>query len=70
MSDKTASESFISPYLERPLRSIDEVLRSLPKARRLHLMNIINGSGSGDDAAPSEPADESQAGDTLERRRA
>ncbi len=67
MSDKTASESFISPYLERPLRSIDEVLRSLPKERRLHLMNIVNGSG---DAPPDETADESQPAATLERRRA
>ena len=67
MSDKTASESFVSPYLERPLRSIDEVLRSLPKERRLHLMNIIDGSG---EAASSEPAGDSQPDANLERRRA
>ena len=67
MTGKNGNESFISPYLERPLRSIEEVLRSLPKERRLHLMNIINGSG---DAAPSDPAEECQPNANLERRRA
>ncbi len=67
MNGKTGNESFISPYLERPLRSIEEVLRSLPKERRLHLMNIINGSS---DNASNEVAEESQSEATLERRRA
>lgn len=41
MNDKISEECFISPYLERPLRSIEEVLRGLPKERRADLMNII-----------------------------
>ncbi len=67
MSDKSASESFVSPYLERPLRSIEEVLRGLPKERRADLMGIIEGSG---DAAPSEPAETEQSDAALRRRRA
>ncbi len=43
MDDKISEECFISPYLERPLRSIEEVLRGLPKERRAHLMNVIEG---------------------------
>ena len=67
MSDKTAGESFVSPYLERPLRSIEEVLRSLPRERRLHLIDIISGCGN---AAPIEPEDQAEPAATLERRRA
>lgn len=50
MSDKPLEDSFISPYLERPLRSIEEVLRSLPSERRLALMETIESAG----AAPVE----------------
>ena len=55
MIDKTLVESFISPYLERPLRSIEEVLRSLPSERRIALMETIESAAS---EAASMPTDD------------
>lgn len=56
MSDKPAEESFTSPYLERPLRSMEEVLRGLPRERRLELMNIVEGSPAESAAGPEAAA--------------
>ncbi len=55
MIDKTLVESFISPYLERPLRSIEEVLRSLPSERRIALMETIESAAA---EVASTPADD------------
>ena len=55
MIDKTLEESFISPYLERPLRSIEEVLRSLPSDRRIALMETIESAAV---EAASTPTDD------------
>lgn len=52
--DKTLEESFISPYLERPLRSIEEVLRSLPSERRIALMETIESAAAEVAATPAD----------------
>ena len=54
MSDKPLEECFISPYLERPLRSIEEVLRSLPSERRIALMETIESPAAAVGAAPAD----------------
>lgn len=54
MSDKTLEERFISPYLERPLRSIEEVLRGLPSERRIALMETVESAAAAVGAVPAE----------------
>ncbi len=56
MSEKTLEERFTSPYLERPLRSIEEVLRSLPSERRIALMETIESAAATTSVAPAEEA--------------
>ena len=55
MSDKTLEDRFISPYLERPLRSIEDVLRNLPSERRIALMEKVESAVG---MAADLPADE------------
>lgn len=56
MSDKTLEERFTSPYLDRPLRSIEEVLRSLPSERRIALMETIESVATATGVMPAEEA--------------
>ena len=56
MSEKTLVERFTSPYLERPLRSIEEVLRSLPSERRIALMETIESAAATTSVTPAEEA--------------